>query len=76
MLHTLGFAQEIFADRRMITTVREIRGKRNVRALNSTNVIREAQRQYNCSNLTFVELEDANTSSSAPVLWKQRNLVN
>lgn len=76
MLHTMGFAQEVFADRHMITTLSEVRGKQNVRALNSPNVIREARRQYNCSNLTFVELEDADTSSSAPVLWKQRNLVN
>lgn len=73
MLHALGFNERMFAERRMIATMLNIRGKPESPVVNSRNVSDRAWKHYGCDTVRGMELEDQQDSGPVGSHWKRRN---
>lgn len=78
LTHLLGFSYYFFSLANMVQMVSGIRGKPySVPVLNSSTVVSAARKLFNCSLLTFIELEDTLTSNDMQYShWKKRNVAN
>ncbi|RNE97382.1 putative surface protease GP63 [Trypanosoma conorhini] len=71
--HTLGFSAYLFAERSMVTALRNVRGKAAVVAVSSKRTLAATRRHFNCAAAPGMELEDEGGEGTAQSHWERRN---
>ncbi|KAK7201130.1 major surface protease gp63 [Novymonas esmeraldas] len=74
ILHALGFNFHTFHARRMVGTVRMLRGKTNVTVIKSPMVVAQARAHFGCKEQNFLELEDMGGEGTEHSHWKRRSM--